>query len=82
MPRIVRIIVSTVLAGCGVVAPVEGISPVVVVVEPGGCGVVAPVEGISPAWATPESTHAKTTASVKCLILSFSFELRMPVYWH
>ena len=67
---IVRIIVSTVLDGWGVVAPVEGISPVVV--TEGGCGAVAPVEGISPARAMPESTHARTTTNAKRLILSVS----------
>lgn len=43
----------------------------------GGCGAVAPVVGISPAITVPESTHARTSAIAKCLILSlFSFELR------
>ena len=68
---IVRIIVSTVLDGCGVVAPVEGISPVVVT-EGGGWGAVAPVEGISPARAMPESTHARIITNAKRLILSAS----------
>ena len=68
---IVRIIVSTVLDGCGVVGPVEGISPVVVT-EVGGCGAVAPVEGTSPARAMPESTHARTTTNAKRFILSVS----------
>ena len=67
---IVRIIVSTVVDGWGAIAPVDGISPVVVI-DAGGCGVVAPVDGISPAWATPESAHARTIASAKCLMLGF-----------
>lgn len=78
---IVRIIVSTVLDGCGVVAPVEGTSPIVVT-EGGGCGAVAPVEGTSPARAMPESTHASTNANAKRFILSVSpLSLRMPVCW-
>ena len=50
-----------------------------VTTEPGGggCGAVAPEVGISPAKAVPASTHARTSANPKCLILSlFSFELR------
>ena len=68
---IVRIIVSTVLGGCGVVTPVEGTSPVLVT-EGGGGGAVAPVDGTSPARATPESTHARTTVNAKRFILSVS----------
>ena len=75
------IIVSTTVDGCGVVAPVVGTSPAVFT-GGGGGGAVAPVVGISPARAVPESTHAKRTANAKCLILRFSFELRMPIYWH
>ena len=63
-------IVRTVFDGCAV-APVEGISPVDDT-EVGGGDAVAPVEGISPARAIPESTHARTTANVKRLILSAS----------
>jgi len=49
----------------------------VVTIGLGGCGAGAPVVGISPAEAVPESTHARTSANAKCLILSlFSFELR------
>lgn len=60
----------------GATAPVVWISPVVTT-EFDGCGAVAPVVGISPAETVPESTHARTSANAKCLILSlFSFELR------
>lgn len=80
---IVRRIVSSVGAGSGVVAPVEGISPLTVAELGGGGGcAVNPVDGISPARAMPESAHARTTANIKRLIVPiFSFELRMPVYW-
>jgi hypothetical protein len=71
---IVRIIVSTVLDGGGVVTPVEGTSPVVVTAG-GGCCAVAPVEGTSPARAMPESTHARTIVNAKRFIsVCFSFE--------
>ena len=73
----------------GDVAPVLGISPAtvstppvvwispVVTTEFDGGGDVAPVVGISPAETVPESTHARTSANPKCLMLSlFSFELR------
>lgn len=78
----VRIITNTVVDSPPVEGPspanasVVGISPVVTT-EPGGCGAVAPVVGTSPAETVPESTHARTSANPKCLILSlFSFELR------
>ena len=71
---IVRRIVSSVGAGSGVVAPVEGISPLTVAdLGGGGGGAVNPVDGISPARAMPESAHF--------IVPIFSFELRMPVYW-
>lgn len=79
---IVRRIVSSVGAGSGVVAPVEGISPLTVTELGGGGGAITPVDEISPALAMPESAHARTTANVKRFIVPFfSFELRMPVYW-
>lgn len=68
---IVRIIVNSVGAGSGAITPVEGISPLAVTELGGGCGAVAPVDGISPARAMPESAHARTTANVKRLILTF-----------
>ena len=82
MPSSVRITVNT-----AVVPLVEGISPAattpvewvspVITTELGGAGAGAPVVGISPAETVPESTHARTSANPKCLILSlFSFELR------
>jgi hypothetical protein len=58
----------------GVVWSPEGISPGAAV-ELGGGGIAArSPECISPAEAVPESTHARATANVKCLILGFSFE--------
>src|SRR6185369_11568194 len=73
--RSVRTIVSTVVNSSGSGAPV-GTSPVFTT-GLGGCGAGEPVVGISPAEAVPESTHARTSANAKCLILSlFSFELR------
>ena len=81
---IVRRIVSSVGAGSGVVAPVEGISPLIdaELGGGGGGGAITPVDGISPARAMPESAHARTTANVKRFIVPFSpLELRMPVYW-
>jgi hypothetical protein len=76
----VRIIVNSVVPppveGNCPANPVEGISAVLAI-EFGGCGAGAPVVGISPAKTVPESTHARTSADAKCLILSlFSFELR------
>ena len=73
--RSVRTIVSTVVNSSGSGAPV-GTSPVFTT-GLGGCGAGEPVVGISPAEAVPESTHARTSANAKCLILSLiSFELR------
>jgi len=72
----VTIIVNNVLDASSAVSPVLGSSPVVTT-ERDGCGAVAPVVGISPAEAVPESTHARTSANAKCLILFLlSFELR------
>ena len=69
---IVRRIVSSVGAGSGVVAPVEGISPLIVAdFGGGGGGAVNPVDGISPARAMPESAHARTTANIKRFIVHF-----------
>lgn len=83
--RSVRTIVNNVLDASGAVGSPEGISPVQSLewispgvtreLDPGG--VVRSLVGISPARATPESTHARTTANAKCLIsYCFSFELR------
>jgi len=79
----VRIIVNNAPGTSSVVASEVGISPVVIsVLGGGGGGDTTPVEGISPARAVPESMPAKRTANAKCLILRFSFELRMPIHWH
>lgn len=73
-------IVNNVFDASGAGASVLGISPVrslvgispVVTAELDACGAGAPVVGISPAEAVPESTHARTSANAKCLILSRS----------